>query len=419
MLLQFRVKNVKSFREEAILDFTAAKINEHAEHTFLKNKNTILPLVAIYGANASGKSNLLNAFIEMCEFISTSVEYGGDKKNYSFVLSPFFYSTKTFNNPSEFESIVAMDIDYRYGFSINPDGKVVTEYLEFRKTPKGTFLSIFQREKQEFEFGTSSILSADEVKELKFTSEFIRDTELMLTMLGRRQKSTSTKTSYRYAQLYEWYSACAECPECNNRKRDIMYVKEDTPLYKMFNDDSIDDFVGFVKKADPTITGLALEVEDDKKDPQNDRGARMIMCRYGFDDDKYLNLPTLFESSGTRYILRAYPVINHVLKSGGLLIADEIDRSLHPVLLLDIINLFTNPESNPKHAQLLCTMHNAIIMDKRFLRRDEIWFVEKDEKGESTIYSLADFRVNDATVRNDADFCKNYILGMYGAVPLR
>jgi len=86
---------------------------------------------------------------------------------------------------------------------------------------------------------------------------------------------------------------------------------------------------------------------------------------------------------------------------------------LHPSLLLDIINLFTNPETNPKHAQLICTMHNVILMDRRFLRRDEIWFVEKSKEGESVLYSLADY----SDVRNDADFCKNYILGKYGAVP--
>jgi len=417
MLLQFRIKNAKSFRNEAILDFTASGISEHTEHVFEQNRNSVLPLVAVYGANASGKTNLVSSFCDMCDFIRTSVELKDEGQKYFFLFSSFIYDTETFGQPIEFEVTVSTDFDYSYGFSVASNASVISEYLEFRKTPKGRFLPIFKREVGEpLKIGKSNLIGSDERKELTFVAGFIRDKELLLTMLGRRQQTAKQSSLSRYARLYEWFSSVEECPECTNRKLNSLVAHEGTPLFEVFqNEAEINEFIKFVQRADPTIVSLSLENKKEEDLGRNkEEGKRLLSHRHILNyEEGETTLPTILESSGTKYIMSAYPIIRKTLLHGGLLAADEIDRSLHPSLLLDIINLFTDPETNPKHAQLLCTMHNVILMDRRFLRRDEIWFVEKNKEGESVLYSLADY--ND--VRNDADFCKNYILGKYGAVP--
>lgn len=416
MLLEFRIRNAKSFHNEAILDFKASGIDEHSEHVFERNGNTVLPLVAIYGANASGKTNLVSAFCEMCEFIRTSVELKDEIQKYFFGFSTFIYDSETYSQPIEFEVTVSTDYDYRYGFSVISNASVMTEYLEFRKSPKGSFLTIFERKNGEpLKIGKSSFIGTEEKKELLFISSFIREKELLLTMLGRRQQTGKQSSLLRYTRLYKWFTSVEECPECTNRKLNYLVAHEGTPLYQTFqNEAEVENFVKFVQRADPTIVSLSLENKEDEIGQSQEQGKRLLTHRRLVNyDEELASLPTILESSGTKYIMKAYPVIRQTLLSGGLLVADEIDRSLHPSLLLDIINLFTNAETNPNHAQLLCTMHNVIIMDRRFLRRDEIWFIEKNKEGESALYSLADY--ND--VRNDADFCKNYILGKYGAVP--
>ena len=418
MLLQFRVKNVKSFRDEAILDFTAAGITEHENHVREKNGNKLLPLVAIYGANASGKTNIVSALNDMCEFIRTSIDSSESRNNYRFVFMPFIYNPDTYKEPCEFEVTVSLDKTYRYGFTIDNESLILSEYLEFQKTVNGKFFTVYERKNHsKFKIGTSKWLSEIEKDEMRYISSYIGENELILTVLGRRQKSSSTGALSRYSKLYEWFSRAAQCPECLNWDFDIIEVRENTPISSMFTRGSASkEYINFVRKADPTITGMRLE-NDNEEEPKKEVGRQLLTYRYIKECEQGVELPTILESSGTMYIMRTYPVIKQVLENGGLLVADEIDRSLHPILLLDVINLFTNPETNPNNAQLLCTMHNVVIMDRRFLRRDEIWFVERNENGESSLYSLADFEVGDKAVRKDADFCKNYILGRYGAVP--
>lgn len=419
MLLQFRIKNVRSFHDEAILDFTATGINEHEEHVRLKNRNKVLPIVATYGANAAGKTNLVSALYDMCDFIRTSVDSVEKEKELRFIFAPFIFQGEI--QPAEFEITIALDKDYRYGFSIDYEAKVLTEYLEYRKATNGAFFRIFEREVgQPIKISGASILADEEASQIKLLNNVIGEKELLLTMLGRRKGSPSNAVLSRYAKIYDWVSGVAECPECKNRKIDLLFARENTQLSAMFSEGrAVNEYLKFVQKADPTIYDIRLEKENERE-TRKELGQQVLTNRRVDDDKPHLELPTILESSGTLYIMRTYPVIHQVLKTGGLLVADEIDRSLHPMLLLDIINLFTNPETNPNNAQLLCTMHNVIVMNRRVLRRDEIWFVEKNGKGESSLYSLADFKVNnDKSVRNDADFCKNYILGMYGAIPER
>ncbi len=419
MLLQFRINNVKSFHEEAIIDYLASNIDEHQEHVFTKNDNSMLPLVAIYGANAAGKTNILSAFTEMSEFIKTSVDYSEDSKKFFFLFSSFLYDANKYDEPLEFEVTLALDLDYRYGFTVTENSEVVSEYLEFRKSPSGVFLKIFERIKGEkLLIGKSSIITSEERKQLLFIFDYIREKDLLLTMLGRRFKNSKQGFLSRYALIYEWFLNVQSCPECILRDRNIIVAQEGTPLFEIFSDEkALEGFLKFVQMADPTIINLSLENEKET-DTSNPKSRRLLAHRRLMNQSEaaaIFPLPTILDSSGTKYVMQSYPIIRQTLQTGGLLIADEIDRSLHPTLLLDVINLFTNPETNPNHAQLLCTMHNVVIMDKRFMRRDEIWFVEKNSSGESSVYSLADY--ND--VRNDADFCKNYILGRYGAVPVR
>lgn len=417
MLLQFRVKNYKSFTEEAILDFSATSIAEHTYHLHKSNDIDVLPFIAIYGANAAGKTNLLSALNDMCYFIKSSLEVPDKEMQYRLLSAPSLLNDR--HTVTEYEVTLSLDKDYRYGYHIDFNGIIHNEYLEYRKTSGGAFFRIFERE---FEKTTkitgSDAITRDERRVIKSISSIVSANELLLTMLGSRRSQTYSESLSTYITLYDWFSGVVECPECSSKKLDLLEVLDNVYLSNMFvNNDAIDEYVGFIQKADPTIRGIKLKKENEAANSNEITQHVLINREMGKGNRRKVEFPTILESSGTLYLLRAYPVIKHALDKGRMLIADEIDRSLHPSLLLDIVNLFTNPETNPNHAQLLCTMHNVILMDKRFLRRDEIWFVEKNKRGESVLYSLADFKLNDKTVRNDADFCKNYILGMYGAVP--
>lgn len=123
------------------------------------------------------------------------------------------------------------------------------------------------------------------------------------------------------------------------------------------------------------------------------------------------------ESEGTQKLFAMAGPLVETLHNGNILIVDEMDARLHPLIMREIVKLFNDPETNPNHAQLIFATHDTNLLDHRLLRRDQIWFVEKDRVGVSHLYSLAEFKVDDNRVRNDASFEKDYVQGRYGAVP--
>ena len=136
-------------------------------------------------------------------------------------------------------------------------------------------------------------------------------------------------------------------------------------------------------------------------------------------DGNTVSIPLQDESQGTLKMIALYPALQDVLSTGGVLFVDELNARLHPLLVRNIIITFKNIESNPKHAQLVFTTHDSWQISNDLLRRDEIWFTEKNTEGVSTLYSLAEFVSNDGNkIRKDESIGKNYMLGKYGAIPI-
>lgn len=412
MLLQFMIKNCSSFANESCLNMVASNTREH-EYSLIEYEGvSILPIITIYGANASGKSNLLSSLVRMARFVCESLSLSEDM--YSPLL-PFIFDEKTIHEPAECEvTFLVNKIEYRYGFSIAKYG-VKEEYLDFKKPTNNCYIKLFNRdESATTTAGTSKEITPEEKKAIKLTNSVgIRKQDLVLTFLGRRAGKGDEGLS-RFSGIYNWFINICACSLINETPSNLTF-REDSNLEALYTDPELKKkHLQFVQKADPCIFDLRIE---ESKNASGEKNFVVKSVHHERDKDKEVTVPTVLESAGTLNAIRIYPCIESVLSKGGLLIADELDSSLHPLLLLEIINMFTNPITNPKHAQLICTMHNVIAMDKKYLRRDEIWFIEKNLKGESELYPLTNVVIGKNKVRSDADYCKQYILGNYGAIP--
>ena len=174
----------------------------------------------------------------------------------------------------------------------------------------------------------------------------------------------------------------------------------------------VDYFAAF----DPSIIGF--NVETYKVDNDEDEHLKIDAIHKMNDSDQTVSIPLQHESAGTLKMFALYPMLQDVLSNGGVLFIDELNARLHPLLVRTFIITFLDLNINAKHAQLIFTSHDSWQLNGSMLRRDEIWFTEKDSSGVSNLYSLADFVDEDGVkIRKDENYEKNYLLGKYGAIP--
>lgn len=171
------------------------------------------------------------------------------------------------------------------------------------------------------------------------------------------------------------------------------------------------DVIAYFSSFDPSIIGFQVEEDINQKRVKINTIHRM-------SDGGTASIPFNEESDGTLKMFALYPSLHDTLEKGGILFVDELNASLHPLLVRNILITFLNSEINLKHAQLVFTTHDSWQLSNHLLRRDEIWFTEKDDYGVSSLYSLADFLDDDGIkIRKDENYEKNYLLGKYGAIP--
>lgn len=387
MLVQFGVKNFLSFKEEAILDMTA--IHAYKEHECnlidIGLKEKFLRVAAIYGANASGKSNFYLAMYYFQRIISESfnnVDNDGETAICQYFM-PFSFDEQEEN--SEFQIVEILgDFEYKYGFEYN-NQRIVAEWMYRKNIKTNRMTTVFERDGQTVRLG-SCVRTACEVYKDQIPSE-----TLALSFFNKLRLKT---TIFRdvYAGIMDTLVTSAN-------------LYGDTRVLNRFLPEVIrgekDKLIEFLMAIDTGIRDIGYD--------DSDKEVYFYTVHLGEDGKEY-SLPLLNESEGTIRSIMIYINARITILGNKSLFVDELNVKLHPLLLKFIIDLFYEEGST---AQLIYTTHDTTLLDKKFFRRDQIWFVQKDRFGHSELTALSDFKV-----RSDASFEKDYLAGVYGGIPL-
>ncbi|MEF2879924.1 MAG: ATP-binding protein [Blautia sp.] len=387
MLVQFMLKNVLSFKSETILDMTG--INAYKEHECnlidIGMKERFLRVAAIYGANASGKSNLYLAMTYFQRIVVESlnnVDDGADTAIKKYYV-PFSFEQSEEN--SEFQIVEILgEFEYRYGFEYN-ETCIVTEWLYRKNLKTNRTTIIFERVTESVEFGAAVR------RECEIYKEQIPPETLVLSFFNKLKLKTTV-----FKDIYSGIMDTLVVPT------DFC---EDTRILEAFLPEVIDKekekLLEFLKAIDTGIKNINYDDSEKEID--------FVTYHTGKDGEEYpLNL--YCESEGTIKSIMLFIYAQTAILNNRSIFVDELNVKLHPLLLKFIIDLFYDENSM---AQLIYTTHDTTLMDKKFFRRDQIWFVQKDEFGYSELSSLSDFKV-----RSDASFEKDYLAGIYGGIPL-
>ena len=402
MLIQFNIKNYKSFKDQVSLDMTATSIQEHPYNLLENTKGEkYLKVAAIYGANASGKSNLIDAFYFMRFFVLNSLAKSNEDSNIP--VKPFLFDKFSRNDKSEFEVFFTFkDKEYQYGFTVDQK-KVYEEWLykrDFRG--KNNYKTLFER-------SAASIRCDNSFKEAKIYTPGVNDKTLFLSLL-------STLNIREAKDIYDWFYNALVLDYGDALIES--YISRLLPAEKINDEAYLNDFQEFLKNIDINIDGIRIEKAKKAADT-NEKEVYRVYSRHKMQDGSEVEIPFSEESGGTQKMFCVYSFLMRCLQNGSTLFIDELDAKLHPLLLRYIISTYHNPKINTKGAQLIYSAHDSYTLSRETFRRDQIWFTDKNSDGVSTLYSLAEYKLdNDKKVRNDATYYKDYLSGRYGAIPV-
>ncbi len=420
MIIEFSILNFRSFRDLETLSLVAAPIRSKDKELdtnatiAINNKLTLLRSKAIYGSNASGKSNIIKAFVSFKRLVRLSVrdETAIKQTCDDFVLhgnvdvSPVFYQLL----------FIHQDVSYRYGFEVM-ENRVVSEWLYKNGTLRGE-VKLFTREGMKVSVNQAQFGEAKKFENVSESGEsdifqphslFLSATAAVAVKLSKELQqaindisvANSTDPALKQYSTRWWMDDA-------NRKRGIELLQA--------ADTGVEEIGIIEDDIRRTISPEQLQLFQDTDVPK--KISRLTSIRKIFRDDKE---PTLkaemifdaFESEGTKKFSYLVPLILIALENGTALWIDEFDASLHPKLTKKIVSLFHSVSTNPKGAQLVFATHDTNMLKASFLRRDQICFVEKDKSGVSHLKTLVEYK----GIRNDASYDKDYLQGKYGAVP--
>ena len=400
MLIRFSFKNFKSFKNENCLDMEATSLKEH-EYNVAKTENgEYLKVSAIYGANASGKTNVLQAF----DYMKKRILVSDDSKKNSPIDEENIYSFMINNDPIalEVEILAKNNKIYKYGFEVLKD-TIISEWLFEKRVNK--FYAIFERENNNVSMKPNKI--SDLVN--------IDERTLFLNIYSKIDRNNED-----FSNVYDWFV-------------NSMYLDLGNPNFERFINNRVSlkilsdenykkELLKFIKTIDSGIEGIKT-TPDSLEAVKSNNGIIDIEVIHRGENGELKALPFYLESNGTRKMFHLFDFFMDALKNGMVLFVDELDAKLHPLLTRYIINLFHNSQTNIGNGQLIYSTHDTVNLNKETFRRDEIWFAEKDKDGISEIYALSDYILEDdknagKKVRNDATYNKDYLTGRYGAIPV-
>lgn len=401
MLIEFSVKNFLSFKDKAILSMEKGNGDENIDNIIFNDITDLVKNAAIYGANASGKSNILKAFTCAILMIRNSnLMSVGEKWSY---IKPFLFDETSKNKPSEFEfTFITNNVKYKYFFSADQN-RIYEESLDVYNSQKPT--NIFTRKDTNiYEFSNDKN---------KLASLAANNTENKLFL--------STATTWNYEKTKDaflWFTKAIDTYDSFNKimDKDLIDYSENEELKKFS--------LKLLKEADILIKNISVNYEEKEMEGTiADMPIIPIVKKVDIElehevVDEENNIHTYKlnfkdESSGTKVLFAFAPFLKRAFEETKVIIVDELEKSMHPKLVEFIVKLFNNKDINKVNSQLIFTTHATNLLNLEILRRDQIWFVEKNPlNGNSELYPLDSF-----SVRKDENIQKGYINGRYGAVP--
>jgi len=409
MLLEFTVNNFKSIKDT--INFSMLASPRDKGNTFEIRKYEILESAIVYGANASGKSNFLKAlaFMARVALNQDKIIQSTDKLPYF----PFKLNTETENSSSSFEIVFFIDTTkYRYGFEID----ATTVYSEWLYADEnGKEAKLFYRDEEDEELYVNRLKFKEGLK-LK-----VSNNQLFIWKCDQEGGEIS-------ASILHWFNRLNMIDGMEHEQ----YI--DYAMSQMKDNKSKAELISLIKTADIGIEDAILDEEDVPKEfieqlplsneikellsERTFKNRSLMTYHKKFDKDNNEIGLTIFEldkeeSKGTRKFFKMSAPILNTLREGKILIIDEMDASLHPMLTKHLIRLFHNKKINKFHAQLIFATHDTNLLNPVLFRRDQIWLTEKDKYGSTDLFSLVQFK----NVRKQEDFEKKYLQGKYGAIP--
>lgn len=438
MLKRFTVENFSSFKKENSLDLTAGRIELNQSHVYNFKKVKILKSTVIYGANASGKSNLFKAIDYAKEIILNNLDNVDTYKKY------FRLDNESLKKPTKFEfEIELQDRFFSYGFSSIINKKEILEewlYEIGEDTPK----LIFERNNNEVKLGKLLLQKIEIKNRFNIYIEDMKNQSGKLFLSEIANKDLDISEVQIMNEIYSWFENKLIIIYPDTQYEELSSLRNNSSLAKTFK-----KYLGEFDTGVVDISSIEEDFESSLKNIPDELRKQIIkdISKSGDDGDVIgtLKMPdgqfyTIYkdendeikveklglihstdvkeifelkdESDGTKRLFDLIPLIGKFSKDYTIII-DEFDRSLHPKLTKKFFELFYKLNNSASKTQLIVTTHESTLLDQELVRRDEVWFVEKDKNGASNIFSLNQFKV-----RYDSKIEKAYLLGRYGAIPI-
>lgn len=416
-LLSFTAENVRSYRDEVNLSLLATRMSAEGIGRELPTASArpvrVLPAAGVFGANASGKTTILRALADMRDLVMGSFRRGGEGSGLS--RRPFLLDADSRERPSRFEvDLILREVRWQYGFEID-DERVLHEHAYH--FPRGRQSLVFNRDESAVEFGPRFRTTGKSLRRL------VRENALVLSVAG-------AAADEEIGPLFRWFqrnllladsatrgmraahtAAMSESDDHRVRVLELL-LAADLGLSNLELARVDSDFADRMRKALRVLGGL--EDDPDATDDSEFFVAEFVRLAHRGDFDDVVFDPQ-DESEGTLVWVGLIGPVLDALDRGDVLLADELDASLHPHLVERLVSLFQDPYTNPRCAQLIFNSHDVTVLgdsEARVLERDQIWLTEKDLSGATRLIQLADYRP-----RRDEALQRRYLQGRYGGVP--